>query len=81
MSHRFPLAPFTRIPYAEYGVLGSRRMDCIAARVAESNREIANQAGRRARRQDRIVYASLVALAIMLIVALSILLFRLIAPR
>jgi hypothetical protein len=34
------------------------------------------EAARRARRQDRIVYASLIAVAAMLIVALSILLFR-----
>jgi hypothetical protein len=27
----------------EYGALGSRRIDCIAARGAASNREIANQ--------------------------------------
>ena len=50
-------------------------MDCIAAWEAESNREIANQAARRARRQDRIVYATF-TFAIML---LSILLFRFIA--
>ena len=61
--------------YGEYGVLGSRRMDCIAARGAESNWAIANQAAPRARRQDRIVYASLIAL--ILIVAL--LTFRFIA--
>ena len=34
------------------------------------------EAARRARRQDRIVYATLIASAIMLIAALSILLFR-----
>jgi t-SNARE complex subunit (syntaxin) len=60
---------------AEYGVMGSRRMDCIAAWEAESNREVANQAARRARRQDRIVYATLIA-AITLIVVWLILLFR-----
>jgi hypothetical protein len=37
------------------------------------------EAARRARRQDRIVYASLIAIAMILIVAMSILLFRLIA--
>ena len=32
-----------RLLGVEYGVLGSRRMDCIAARVAASDREIASQ--------------------------------------
>jgi hypothetical protein len=77
ISHRRPCIAELRAahPCAEYGVLGSRRMDCIAAWEAESNREIANQAARRARRQDRIVYATF-TFAIML---LSILLFRFIA--